>query len=83
MEGSALELYRTALRLRRELQSAEELEWVETGNPDVLNFSRPGKWRVVANFGDTAVELPEGAVLVNSSPLEDGKLAANSTAWLR
>ena len=31
--GSTLELYRGALRLRRQLQTAEELEWVETGDP--------------------------------------------------
>jgi alpha-glucosidase len=81
--GSTLELYRTALKLRRELQTAEELEWIETGNPDVLHFSRPGGWRAVTNFGDTAVDLPAGTVLVSSAPLEDGKLPANTTAWLR
>ncbi len=82
-ENSTLELYRTALKLRRELQADEELEWVETGNPEVLHFSRPGGWQSVTNFGDTAVELPAGTVLVSSSPLEDGKLGANSTVWLR
>jgi hypothetical protein len=39
-EGSTLELYRTALKLRRELQTSEDLEWVENGNPDVLHFRR-------------------------------------------
>lgn len=82
-QGSTLELYRAALKLRRELQTAEDLEWVENGNPDVLHFRRPGGWQVVANFGGAAVELPEGAVLVSSSPLEEGSLPANSTAWLR
>jgi alpha-glucosidase len=37
----------------------------------------------VTNFGDTAVDLPEGTVLVSSAPLEDGKLPGNTTAWLR
>jgi alpha-glucosidase len=82
-EGSTLELYRTALKLRRELQSDEELEWIETGNPEVLHFSRPGGWQSVTNFGDTAVELPAGTVLVSSAPLEEGRLPANTTAWLR
>lgn len=82
-QGSTLELYRAALKLRRELQTAEDLEWIGNGNPDVLHFRRPGGWQVVANFGGAAVELPEGAVLVSSSPLEDGNLPANSTAWLR
>jgi alpha-glucosidase len=82
-EGSTLELYRTALKLRRELQAAEELEWIETGNPEVLHFRRPGGWQSVTNFGDTAVELPAGSVLVSSAPLDGGKLPANTTAWLR
>jgi alpha-glucosidase len=82
-ENSTLELYRKALKLRRELQSDEDLEWVETGNPGVLHFRRPGGWQSVTNFGDTAVDLPAGTVLVSSSPLEHGKLGANSTAWLR
>jgi alpha-glucosidase len=37
----------------------------------------------VTNFGDTAVGLPAGTVVITSSPLQDGKLPANSTAWLR
>jgi alpha-glucosidase len=67
-EGSTLELYRKALKLRRELQTDEELEWVETGNPEVLHFSRPNGWQSVTNFGDTAVDLPAGNVLVSSAP---------------
>ncbi|BAS10333.1 alpha,Alpha-Phosphotrehalase [Arthrobacter sp. Hiyo4] len=43
----------------------------------------PGSWQSVTNFGDTAVDLPAGTVLVSSAPLVDGKLGANSTAWLR
>src|SRR5918998_3112581 len=35
--GSTLEMYREALRVRRQLQSAEELEWMPTGNVDVLH----------------------------------------------
>ncbi|QCO99463.1 glycoside hydrolase family 13 protein [Arthrobacter sp. 24S4-2] len=83
VEGSTLELYRKALKLRRELQTAEELEWVETGNPNVLQFSRHGGWQSVTNFGAEPVELPAGEVLLSSAPLEAGKLPANATAWLR
>ena len=50
-EGSTLEFYRQALKLRRELQTSEELEWLETGNADVLHFRRPGGWQSVTNFG--------------------------------
>ena len=82
-EGSTLELYRTALRLRRELQTDEELEWVETGDPEVLHFRRPGGWQSITNFGDTPVDLPSGTVLISSAPLEGGSLPADTTVWVR
>ncbi|MFC4395047.1 glycoside hydrolase family 13 protein [Arthrobacter sedimenti] len=82
-DGSTLELYRKALKLRRELLTDEDLEWVENGNADVLHFKRPNGWHSVTNFGTTTVDLPAGQVLVSSAPLEDGKLPANTTAWLR
>ncbi|MBT2537000.1 alpha-amylase family glycosyl hydrolase [Arthrobacter sp. ISL-69] len=83
VEGSTLELYRKALKLRRELQTAEELEWVETGNSQVLQFSRHGGWQSVTNFGVVPVELPAGEVLLSSGPLVAGELPGNTTAWLR
>ncbi len=83
VEGSTLELYRKALKLRRELQTAEELEWVETGNAQVLQFSRHGGWQSVTNFGAEPVDLPAGEVLLSSGPLAAGKLPANTTVWLR
>jgi alpha-glucosidase len=83
VEGSTLELYREALKLRRELQTSEELQWHETASADVLHFSRPGGWQSVTNFGDAPVELPLGDVLVSSAPLDGGLLPANTTAWLR
>ncbi|WP_458111654.1 glycoside hydrolase family 13 protein [Arthrobacter sp. R1-13] len=82
-EASTLELYRQALRLRRELQTAEELTWHESPNGEVLHFTRPGGWHVVTNFGKEPVELPTGELLVSSGPLEDGRLPANTTVWLR
>ncbi|WLQ06968.1 glycoside hydrolase family 13 protein [Arthrobacter oryzae] len=83
VEGSTLELYRKALKLRRELQTAEELEWVETGNPKVLQFSRHGGWQSVTNFGDEPVEIPAGEVLLSSAPLDGKLLPGNTTVWLR
>ena len=55
---STLEMYRDALRIRRQLQGAEELEWVPTDNPEVLHFVRPGGWHCVTNFGTEPVTLP-------------------------
>ena len=80
--GSTLELYREALRVRRQLQTAEELEWIPTDNPDVLHFVRPGGWHCVTNFGTAPVCQPEGVVRVSSVPLTDGTLPGECTAWL-
>ena len=81
--GSTLAFYRTALALRRGLQTEEKLQWIDTGDADVLHFVRPGGWHVVANFGTAAVELPAGELLLASVPVEGGKLAGEATAWLR
>lgn len=82
-EGSTLEFYRKALKLRRELQTSEELEWLETGHANVLHFRRHGGWQSVTNFGDDAVELPAGEVLISSGPLDGKLLPGNTTVWLR
>jgi alpha-glucosidase len=78
---STLEMYRDALRIRRQLQGAEELEWVPT-EAEVLHFVRPGGWHCVTNFGTQSVALPEGVVRVSSVPLTDGQLPGESTVWL-
>ena len=80
--ASTLALYRQALTWRRQLQAAESLEWMPGTNGQVLDFRRPGGWRSVTNFGPGAVPLPDGTVAVASSPLRDGLLPADTTAWL-
>lgn len=84
VKGSTLELYRQALKLRRELQSAEDLEWIDLGNDQVLAFKRPteGGWTSVTNFGQESVALPEGKVVVASGELDGGKLPKDTTVWL-
>jgi alpha-glucosidase len=79
---STLELYRSALQLRRQLQTTEVLEWVETGHDDVLHFVRPGGWHCISNFGVAPVALPEGLVRVASGPVADGLLPGETTVWL-
>jgi len=81
-EGSTLELYRTALRLRRKLLQGEELTWTDTGPAGVLDFVRHEGWRCVTNLSDAPVALPAGAVLLSSGPLEDGLLGPDTTVWL-
>ena len=80
--GSTLELYRAALALRAELQTAEELEWIATDDASVLHFARPNGWQVVTNFGTEPVALPAGDVAIASGPVEGGLLPADTTAWL-
>jgi alpha-glucosidase len=88
--GSTLELYRTALRLRRELRGDSELEWLDDAavgaaapGGTALAFARPGGWVVVANFGTDDVPLPDGEVLLASAELGDGVLPGETTVWLR
>jgi alpha-glucosidase len=78
---ATLSLYREALGVRRRLQAAETLEWVHAG-PSVLHFTRPGGWHSITNFGSAPVDLPPGQIQVTSGPLSDGRLPAETTAWV-
>jgi alpha-glucosidase len=83
--SSTLHLYRTALRLRRELQRGEELTWLETPE-QVVGFARHDGWRSYTNFGVEPVPLPAGTVVVASESfdgaLPDGMLPGETTVWL-
>jgi len=85
---STLALYRTLLRLRRELGlGAGSLEWVE-GYPDAVVALRVtgagGGVTVLANTGAEPVSLDSGAsVLVATGEIADGVLPADTTVWLR
>jgi alpha-glucosidase len=82
-EGSTLELYRTALRLRRKLLDGESLTWAADSPPGVLDFARSDGWRCVTNLTDAPVALPPGEVLLSSEPAAgDGELAPDTTVWL-
>jgi len=81
--GSTLNLYRRALRLRRQLQTEEVLEWTETGRDDVLRFTRPNGWQVVTNFGTEPFPLGADAGAVVLGALEDGAVPAETTVWLK
>ena len=75
VDGSTLELYRTLLRLRRELRLGRgSLTWYDAGDHDVLAFTRTSgdgqqTVLVMANLGTSPAPLPDGArVLAASSP---------------
>ncbi|MGR6321732.1 glycoside hydrolase family 13 protein [Micromonospora soli] len=82
--GSTYELYRTALRLRREHGLARgPLRWHSSGD-EVLIFSNRGLI-VLTNFGAEPVPLPVGAkVLAASAPLDDDNaVPTDVTVWYR
>ncbi|MCC9053130.1 glycoside hydrolase family 13 protein [Microbacterium sp. F2E] len=66
---STLSMYRRALALRHELQTGEQLEWIETGRDDVLHFARPNGWQVITNFGVEPYQLSaaSGQVVATSA----------------
>jgi alpha-glucosidase len=80
--GSTYELYRVALRTRREHGlGAGSLAWLDSG-PDALAFRNDGLV-VLTNFGAEPVSLPDGArVLLSSEPLDaDGRVPTDVTVW--
>jgi alpha-glucosidase len=81
--GSTLELYRTALALRRQHDlGMGSVAWIDSYGKDVVAF-RNGEVTVVCNTGKIAVELPVGEILLSSEEITGGALPADTTAWLR
>jgi alpha-glucosidase len=80
-----LNLYRTALRARREHPSLGDgsMSWVDGGPPDVLMFRRDPGLLCVVNLSESPYQLPEHRrVLLSSEPVQNGKLARDTAAWL-
>ena len=89
---SVLELYRTALRLRREEPAlrTDGLRWLadadSAADSGTLHFARGDSFQCLVNLGDAPVTLPQGAtVLLASNPLPgDGTtVPADTAVWLR
>ena len=82
--GSTLELYRSALRLRRELGlGVGELTWLDAG-PQVIAFTREAGIECWVNLGAEPQELPATVrVLLTSAELVDGRLGPDTAAWLQ
>jgi alpha-glucosidase len=82
--GSTLELYRSAIRARREWRLGRgSLEW-RAATHEVLDFVNTGV-RVIVNFGPHPLPLPRRlSVLIESEPgaVADGELAPNCAVWL-
>jgi alpha-glucosidase len=87
--GSTYEMYRTALRRRRELELGDgTLSWVDTDFPEQVLAFRNGDTLVVTNFGPEPVSLSgllagEPKVLHASADLDDdGKVPTDVTVWV-
>ena len=66
-----LTLYRSALRLRRTF--AGPLTWLSEVDSTALVLARPGLVCAV-NLGPEPIEAPDGAPLLLSGPLVEGRL---------
>lgn len=83
VEGSTYEMYREALRLRKELAlGAGELTWVDDYGKGVVAFENQGVL-VLVNVDGEDVALPEGREVLLSSQPVDGVLPAETAVWLR
>lgn len=81
---STLEMYRAALRLRKENGLGDgALQWAAEQPDTAVAFSNAGVG-VVANLGDAPIAVPAGEVLISSGPLtDDGLLPPETTVWVR
>lgn len=81
VEGSTLEMYKAALRLRREHGlGAGDITWNESID-NVLDFT-VGDVRVVVNMSDEEIPVPSSGVLLASGPITE-KLPHDTTVWVR
>lgn len=88
-DGSVLELYRTALRLRHSEPPLGDgaLTWLDSGSRALVFERRRDGSRLVCavNFGPEPADLPAyDEVLLSSGPLDqDGRLPTDTSVWLR
>jgi alpha-glucosidase len=84
--ASMLQLYRSALRLRRTTPalSSEQLRWLDSPDGTLL-FERGDGVLCMTNLSHQPVPLPGArSLLLASGPLDrDGLLPADTTVWLR
>lgn len=83
--ASMLQLYRAALRLRRELAGlqTERMRWQDS-LPNVLIFDRGADVRVIVNLSGLPIDVSgHGEVVLASLPVVRGLLPSDAAAWLR
>ena len=86
VNGSTLELYKQALKLRKKLKLGEgSFDWAPEFVSDTSLGYKNGDVLVVHNFGRSPIELPKGEVLASSlhGMTSGHDLAADQTVWLK
>jgi alpha-glucosidase len=80
--SSTLNLYRTALRIRRERLGDGTITWLPL-REDVLAFTRESGLTCVVNLGTEPVRLPaHESVCLTSGPLDGDLLPPDTAVWL-
>lgn len=84
--GSTLELYKSALQIRRNLKLGEgSFEWLpEFTNDQTLGY-RNGSVVVVHNFGEASIAMPSGELLLRSAHCASSAsvIEPHETVWVR
>ena len=84
--GSTLELYKHALKLRRDLKLGEgSFEWASDFVSERSLGFRNGEILVIHNFGHEPIHLPAGEIIASSieGMTAGHALVADQTVWLR
>ncbi|RJL22778.1 glycoside hydrolase family 13 protein [Bailinhaonella thermotolerans] len=81
--GSTLSFYRRALALRRAFRDRlpDGIRWLDTGDEDLLAFTR-GDLTCAVNYGSHPAPLPPGAPVLTSAPVPAATLPPDTAAWL-
>ncbi|MFP5450349.1 MAG: DUF3459 domain-containing protein, partial [Thermoleophilia bacterium] len=82
VEGSTLEMYRSALQLRSQHKlGLGSVEWLSGYGDEVVAY-RNGRVTVIADLGQTPVELPAGDVVLASADISGRALPTDTTVWI-
>ncbi|GAB3484459.1 glycoside hydrolase family 13 protein [Nocardiopsis coralliicola] len=84
--SSPLELFRSAIALRRRLTAGgagEHFAWHDADGGGLLAFTRGPGWLVAVNTGPAPAPLPPGEVLLSSEPFDGDALPPDTAVWIR
>ena len=82
--GSTLELYKTAIRLRKELALGDgSFAWLAGFVSDQVLGFKNGDITVIHNFSAHSLELPAGEIIATSQNGLTTSLDADQTVWLK